>query len=316
MNRTRGWPARTYNERLKIWRAPWKSLNEHERNQRYRRSLQAFKNGVRPAHPGDFEAFARKQSALDAYQRPAAKQPTRKSNSKLPPFFGSVARTELLLILAVNGPLHVREIARLRGVEASRTFHIVERLREAGLVAKRSHGPREASLVAKRRHGLRVVALDRSHRGFFRLRTFLLKLAQEFPPPRVDTKPYRHGLPIAWTPHTTINENGIFGFTAKTRAILAIAALEPINVTQLCTAMHASQSVAWQAVDALERDRLIASDYVGIERRLRLNDRLPAFREFQAYLRTLIVTERPEFESMRILIGRVRPRKKKPKIAR
>ena len=123
------------------------------------------------------------QRAFDKYQRPSI-VPKRRAKRMSPlPFFGSVARTEILLLLSANGPLHVREIARLRGADSAGTFRSIERLQAAGIVAKRDHGRR-------------IVALDRSDRAFPRLQTFLLELAREFPPSRIDVQSYRHGLPL------------------------------------------------------------------------------------------------------------------------
>ena len=152
-----------------------------------------------------FAEFARKQGALDAHQRPSIvpKRPTRRISPL--PFFGSIARTEIPLLLAVNGPLHVREIAPVaRRTDSAGTFRSTERL--------------QAAPVAKRNYGRRIVALDRSHRAFPRLQTFLLELAHEFPPARIDIQSYRHGLPLPYEPHAITNENNLFGQVGKTRA--------------------------------------------------------------------------------------------------
>jgi len=101
----------------------------------------------------------------------------------------------------------------------------------------------------------------------------------------------------------------LFGQVAKTRSLLGIAAASSINVSDLAAALQTHFLIIWPAVEALERDGLIVSTRVGRERHLRLNEELPAFAEFLAYLRTLIATERPEYEAMRLLMGRRRPRK-------
>jgi len=153
------------------------------------------------------------------------------------------------------------------------------------------------------------VALDRSHRASPRLQAFLLELAREFPPPRIDVQSYRHGLPLPYDAHAVVNEDNLFGQVAKTRTLLAVAALEPVNLTDVAFAVQSPHINVWHAANALERDGLIVSEQVGRDRILRLNEDLPAFREFRAYLRTLIATERPEYEATRMLMGRIRRRK-------
>jgi len=75
---------------------------------------------------------------------------TQAGKKRVPPFFGTVARTETLMILAANGPLTTRQICRLRGVNHATTLRTVERLVATGVVTKRGWGRR-------------IVTLDRSH---------------------------------------------------------------------------------------------------------------------------------------------------------
>lgn len=257
-------PTATRNDRTGHWRVPWKSLDRREREKRYHRSLVAFSNGVRKTHPGTFAEFTHKQRALDAHQQPSIVPKCRTKRISPPPFFGSVARTEVLLLLSTNGPLHVREIARLRGADSAGTFRSIERLQAAGLVAKRNHGRR-------------IVALDRSHRAYPRLQAFLLELAREFPPPRIDVQSYRHGLPLPYEPHAVANEDNLFGQVAKTRTLLAVAALEPINLAGVASAVQTPHINVWHAAKALERHGLLVSERVGRDRILRLSKALPAF---------------------------------------
>ncbi len=84
--------------------------------------------------------------------------------------------------------------------------------------------------------------------------------------------------------------------------------MEPVNLTDVASAVQTPHINVWHAANALQRDGLIVSKRVGRDRILRLNKDLPAFREFRAYLRTLIATERPEYEATRMLMGRVRRR--------
>lgn len=96
--------------------------------------------------------------------------------------------------------------------------------------------------------------------------------------------------------------------SGEDRTLLAVAALEPVNLTDVASAVQSPHINVWHAANALERDALLVSERVGRDRISRLNKDLPAFREFRAYLRTLIATERPEYEATRMLMGRVRHR--------
>ncbi|HEY6233773.1 MAG TPA: helix-turn-helix domain-containing protein [Candidatus Elarobacter sp.] len=72
-----------------------------------------------------------------------------KRTPSVPAIFSTVARTEILMLLAVNGPIHVRELARLRRVDSASTIRTVDRLIEAKLVAKRDrNGARPRSTAA------------------------------------------------------------------------------------------------------------------------------------------------------------------------
>jgi DNA-binding MarR family transcriptional regulator len=286
---TRFGEFKRYNRRAGHWRIAWKSLSPKEQQSSYHRAVRAFDNGVRRSHPGTFSEFGSIQAALDRYQ-PRIER-SRTSRWKLPPaIFGSVARTQILQLLAINGPMHVRQLARFRGTDSSSTFRAVNRLIEAGVVAKRQ--------ISRR-----VVSLDRSHRGYPALKGYLMKLNQSFPVPHLHIPRYRHGLPQGCDGHAVPDELTLFGQRAQTRTLLAIAAVERINLADIAKALQTTHNTVWHAVNGLERRGLIVSRRSGQDRIATMNRALPAYTEFHQYLKTLIATERPEYDDIKNLIG-------------
>lgn len=278
-----------YNTRTGHWRIAWRALDPQQRRSRYVKSLSAFSNGVRKTHPGSFSKFVTTQAALDRYQ-PRITIP-RLARRKLPPaIFGSAARTEILQLLAVNGPLHVRQIARLRRTDSSSTFRAVNRLVGAGV-------------VVKRHLGRRVVALDRSHRGFALLKSCLLRLCDSFPVSLLQMSRYRHHLPQARDKHSVPDELTLFGQRAQTRALLAIAAVGSVNLTEIAKALQTTHNTVWHAINGLERRGLIVSRKSRQDRIATMNRDLPAFTEFHRYLRILTATERSEYDDIKELLG-------------
>jgi len=205
-----------------------------------------------------------------------------------PPYFGSAARTEILLLLAANGPLHVREIARLRARDPASTYRSVERLVLAGLVAKRNHGRR-------------VVALNRASSVYPHLRMFLNILVARFPQPLTDSPTYRHGLPQRDHRHAVLDDTNLFGQVAKTRTLLAVGALGPVNVAGVCRAIQTPHLTVWLAANALERLGLVVSTKVGRNRLLSLSPTLPEVEAFSEYLRAVVRNHYPEYDAVRRL---------------
>ncbi len=57
---------------------------------------------------------------------------------RLPRLFGVGGRDRVLICLAVNGAMYVRQIGRLAGIDSHKCFDMIGRLADAGLVVKRN----------------------------------------------------------------------------------------------------------------------------------------------------------------------------------
>ncbi len=177
--------GRSFNLKTRRWRKPWRDLDEKGRKRRYQQAVVAHANGL-PSPPGTFAEFAKRQRALDRHQH--VEKPSYRGRA-MPPFFGSSARTQILAILAANGPMTVRDLARLRRKDSAATFRAVERLIRCGLVAKRL-----------RPGGRKYVGINRAHAALPDLLALLRKLVDHYGCPSVSQARFRWGLPTISDP--------------------------------------------------------------------------------------------------------------------
>ncbi len=145
-----------------------------------------------------------------------ARQPNRQ-----PHLFGRGGRDRVLVCLAVNGPMHVRAIARAITTDSHKVFNMVERLCESGIVVKRNHegGRKYASLNRK-------VPIYRS------LHKLLLALDKHWPVERVERQVARWYMPFDddMAPQRL---DLIFQSPVRSRFLLLIAALRITDMTTI-----------------------------------------------------------------------------------
>lgn len=221
-------------------------------------------------------SLARTSAAAARYRSGA------KRKRAVPAIFGTVARTEILMLLAVNGPTHVRELARLRRVDSATTFRTVDRLIEAKLVAKRDR---------KRRQ----VALDRSHRGHHELLELLLDLDGEYPVRRIVQARYRHYFPLDRDRRDPPEVHTLFGSETRSKVLLLLGTVAEADLNEIAAMAHLEYCAAAYALNGLEIERIVRTRRVGRRRVADLDPHSPWTPLLRRYIERVVRLELTEY---------------------
>jgi DNA-binding transcriptional ArsR family regulator len=266
------WNARTGGRRV-----PWSELDQPARKRRYSQAVRGFQVGIGPQSPGTFTQYSAAQRELDkSTVQPLVREIRRRKRTALPPIFGSSARTEILALLAVNGPLTVRELARLRESDSSATFRAVSALSKCGLVLKR-----------QRAGGRKYVSLHRAHQCARELRDLLTALDLGHPVARVTQARARWGLPAARGPQPLIVEKQMFGSAIRSQILVLLAIAGEADEQQIARALVVRHNSVWSALLPLTRCKLVVDRRIGARRVLSLSKGYTGAHEFQRLLRRL-----------------------------
>jgi DNA-binding transcriptional ArsR family regulator len=280
--------GRSFNLKTRHWRKPWRDLDEKGRKRRYQQAVVAHANGL-PSPPGTFADFAKRQRALDRHQR--VEKPSYRGRV-MPAFFGSSARTQILAILAANGPMTVRDLARLRRKDSATTFRAVERLIRCGLVTKRL-----------RPGGRKYVGINRAHAALPELLALLRVLGDIFGVPLLAQARHRWGLPTVSDPTPPIAEEWMFGSPVRSRMLVLLAVAGEADEMQMARVLTASVASVWYTSNALSKThRILRSRRVGTRRVFSLSPTVSAIGEFRAFLLSL-AGRRPIYHTLSAAIA-------------
>jgi DNA-binding MarR family transcriptional regulator len=207
--------------------------------------------------------------------------------SGCPPIFGTSARTEIVAMLMLNGPMHVRAIARAREADSAGTFRSVRRLLKSGICVKRD-----------RAGGRKYIAVNRSHFAWYRVRALLESVCRCYPIPRSDQPSYRWYLPRERDyEHPDFDELSTFGSYLRSSVLMLLAIADEMDLQRLTDQSFAtSHTATWHVANALERDGLIAQRRHRGRRMLRLDPLLPVGKELRDMLRRM-AQAKPNYES-------------------
>jgi len=197
-----------------------------------------------------------------------------------PHLFARGGRDRVLTCLAVNGPLHVREIARLIGSDSRKTFDMVSYLEECGLVIKRDQP------------GFRkVVALDKAlGHLYFQFRDLLLALDAHWPVKRSARPfPFYAKTPLRGT--APLDDDRIeqwFTSVPRSRTLLYVAAVGRTNMTDLVRRAKVGSVSALYSVNYWEREGVLRTEIAGIHRIVELDETFAAAHELWRVLNALV----------------------------
>jgi hypothetical protein len=288
---------RTFNVLTGHQRTPWSALDTRQRQVRYAQAVRAFDNGVLKKHPGRFAQFARAQESLDAHKKKPRKKQSLSSKTArmpLPWVFRRGGCDRVLICLALNGPMTVRELSRAIESDSHKTFDMVERLRKSGLVVKRDHGG-----------GRKYVALNRQLPIYRSLHRLLLALDKHWPAKRINTvarwhMPFDRAL-------TTQRMDNIFQSPARSRILLFISAVGETDMTTMYKLMGLGSVSTMYIVNHWEKQGIVRTRWFKRHRLVRLNPKFIVAKELKALLREIIV-HLSEYRTLR-KIARARLRK-------
>lgn len=288
---------RTFNVVTGHQRTPWSALDARLRRIRYAQALRAFDNGVLKKYPGSFAQFALTQKALDTHQKPLRRktrmQPA--SNTPIPWIFRRGGCERVLMCLAVNGPMTVRELSRAIKSDSHKTWDMVERLRKSGLVAKRDHAG-----------GRKYVALNRQLPIYRPLLRLLVALNKQWPAKRITHTVARWRMPFDRA-LTAQRMDHIFQSAVRSRILLFISALGETDMSTIYKLLGLGSVSTMYIVNHWEKQGIVRTRWFKTHRLVRLDPRFIVAKELKALLREIVVHS-GEYRTLR-KIARARLRK-------
>jgi hypothetical protein len=285
IGRTYQEPYKSFNERTGKWRVPWMTLNKTQRLKRYRRALVASKNGLRIPQDLTFAEYDREQRELDLHQRspsrtrwPIKTEPKQNRSAKnaLPHLFGRGGSDRVLICLALNGPLTVRELARTLKVDSHGAFKMVDRLREAGLVVKRDLT-----------HGRKYVAINRNLLIYRPLMRLLHALERIAPVQRRPATIARWHMPFDRI-MTDYRLDRIFQSPPRSRILLFVGAVGETDLQTIYRSLGLGTVSASLIVDHWQKQHVLRCRYYKSHRLISLDPGFVAANELRALLRQIV----------------------------
>ena len=195
----------------------------------------------------------------------------------------------MLVCLAVNGPMHVRHIARIIESDSHKTYDMVERLIESGLVIKRFH-----------EGGRKYVYLNRKLPVYRSLLKLLLKLDEHWPVERVEKSVARWYMPFDDDMAPARMDN-VFQSPIRSRVLTFIAASGLTDMTRIVAVTQLGSVSVLYAVNHWEREGIVKTKMVKNHRMVTLNPQFEAAKELAAFLRVM-VSRLPEYRGLRKVV--------------
>ena len=233
------------------------------------------------------------ETVMRARRLTVSKEAARASRgSRLPQIFGRGGRDRALICLAVNGPMTVRELGRAIGSDASKTFAMVERLLQAGLVVKRD-----------RTGGRKYVAINKALVVYNELQALLLALDGDWPAKRVAQPRYRWAM---WNDGGSLDAGRLdcmFQSPVRSRTLLFIAAVGKTQMKSIYDLLGLGTVSAMYAVNHWEREGVVRTATRGKLRVVQLNPSFAAAAPLAALLQALIDTS-DEYRAYRTIMSK------------
>ena len=286
-------------------RIPWGELDDRKKHIRYAQAVRAFDNGVLKNHPGTFERFAATQEALDAHQKSAQPKPPKQpatgaTASRMPHLFGRGGRDRVLICLAINGPMHVRHIARTIGSDSHKVWNTIEALRAINVVVKREEDG-----------GRKYAALNRDLPIYRPLCRLLIAMDRYWPVPRAEFRTAPRRMPY----HDTFNPNlltEMFQGPVRTHVLLLVAAVGAADQKTIGDLLRLAPISGRLALDRWERQGVLHSIRLGNGRFYALDPGFEVAPELKALLREIIRHSRELQQQRAIWRAQMRTQKLAP----
>jgi hypothetical protein len=228
-----------------------------------------------------------------------SKESLRKARPKkrIPHLFGRGGLERVLICLAINGPMHVRHIARTIGSDSHKVWNMIESLRAINVVVKREEDG-----------GRKYAALNRGlpiYRPLYRL---LIAMDRYWPVPRVEHQIARWRMRFNDDMDQKLFDE-VFQGKIRSRVLLLIAAIGLTDQKNIYNLLGLGTVSTLYAVNHWERQGVLKSIYVKSSRLVALNREFECAAELKALLLEM-VKHSGELLALR-KIGRERMRKVK-----
>jgi hypothetical protein len=204
----------------------------------------------------------------------------------IPWLFGRGGCDRALICLAINGPLTVRELGRATGIDAHKTWNIVERLRLCGLVVKREVSGARKYVSINRRLPI--------YRALMKLR---LTLDWNWPATRYRNYIARWRMPFD-SEMNTRRLDEIFQSTVRSRSLLFVAASGETNLKSIYTILGLTMTSVCLAVNHWEKQGVLRSRRFKRHRLTSLDPRFIVAKELRGLLRAIVAAS-PEHDALR-----------------
>jgi hypothetical protein len=197
--------------------------------------------------------------------------------AKPPHLFGRGLRERVLLCLAVNGPMHLKQIAETIGSPPPAVFRIVGDLVGLGLAVK-------GGKAGQRR---RPISINRRLTIYPALERLLLAIDREWPVRRSSGQ--KHPLrPTPWEGTAPRRSPpSIFQSATRTRVLIFIAATAKTDVAAITAGLNLNWMSAFAAVSRWEREGIVRFNHTGERRVVSMNPDFAAAVELRALLKLL-----------------------------
>jgi hypothetical protein len=242
-------------------------------------------------------AYHMAQKPLDAHQKPPHKKQKRprRPHTPIPWIFRRGGCDRVLICLAVNGPMTVRELGRAIRSDSHKTWDMVERLRKSGLVVKRDYAG-----------GRKYVALNRQlpiHRPLLRL---LLALDRHWPGQRINRTTARWHMPFDRN-LTTERMDHIFQSPVRSRILLFISAVGETDMSTIYKLLGLGTVSTMLIVNHWEKQGIVCTRWFKKHRLVKLDPEFIVAKELKALIREIVVHSE-EYRTLRA-VARARLRK-------
>ena len=202
----------------------------------------------------------------------------KKPKTELPHLFGRGGRDRILLSLAVNGAMTVREVGRATSIDSHKAWSMVERMVPTGIIVKRD-----------RPGGRKYVAINRLFPAWQELMNLLEAIDAKFPVARVSVPATRWHLWNEDEEYPSPRLDGIFHAANRSRILLLVASAGEAIEKDIYMLLGINMVSAMYAMNHWQREGILRSRYDGGIRFLSLDPTWFAEHELRMLLGALTI---------------------------